>query len=66
MQAVENYGHEKRLKLQDYDELNLMCMKLSPEEGVVMEVVVKIYLVFPRASEGPLCILGTPRCKTCG
>ena len=26
-----------------------MCIKLSPEEGVVMEVVVKIYLVFPRA-----------------
>ena len=63
---MENYGHEKRLKLQDYDELNLMCIKLSSEEGVVMEVVVKIYLVFPRASEGPLCILGTPRCKTFG
>ena len=60
---MENYGHEKRLKLQDY-ELNLMCIKLSREEGVVMEVVVKIYLVFPRASEGPLCILGMPRCKT--
>ena len=41
-----------------------MCIKLSPEEGVVMQVVVKIYLVFPRASEGPLCILGTPRCNT--
>ena len=63
---MENYGHEKRLKLQDYDELNLMCIKLSPEEGVVMEVVVKIYLVFPRANDGPLCILGMPRCKTCG
>ena len=24
-----------------------MCIKLSPEEGVVMEVVVKIYLVSP-------------------
>ena len=66
MQAVENYGHDQRLKLQDYDELNLMCIKLSPEEGVVMEVVVKIYLVFPLASEGPLCILGMLRCKTCG
>ena len=31
---------------------------------VVMEVVVESYLVFPWASEGPLCILGTPRCKT--
>ena len=64
--GMENFGHEKGLKLQDYDELNLMCVKLSPEEGVVMEVVVKIYLVFPRASEGPLFILGTPRCKTFG
>ena len=64
--GMENYGHEKRIKLQDYDELNLTCIKLSPEEGVVMEVVVKIYLVFPRVSEGPLCILGTTRCKTCG
>ena len=63
---MQNYGHEKRLKLQDYDELNLMCIKLSPKEGVVMEVVLKIYLIFPQASEGPLCILGTPRCKTCG
>ena len=44
---MKNYGHEKRLKLQGYDELNLMCINLSPEEGVVMEVVVKIYLVFP-------------------
>ena len=52
------YGHERGL--------NIMCIKLSPKEGVVMEVVVKIYLVFPRASEGPLCILGMPRCKTCG
>ena len=59
------YGHEKA-KLQVSDELNLMCIKLSPEEGVVMEVVVKIYLFFPQASEGPLYILGTPRCKTCG
>ena len=33
------YGHERGL--------NLMCIKLSPEEGVVMEVVVKIYLVSP-------------------
>ena len=40
--GMENYGHEKRIKLQDYDELNLMCIKLSPEEVVVMEVVVKI------------------------
>ena len=63
---MENYGHEKRIKLQEYDELNIMCIKLSPEEGVVMEVVVKIYLVFPQASEGPLCILGTPKSKTCG
>ena len=28
---MENYGHEKRLKLQDYDELNLMCINLSPQ-----------------------------------
>ena len=28
---MENYGHEKRLKLQDCDELNLMCIKLSPQ-----------------------------------
>ena len=39
------YGHERVL--------NIICIKLSPEEGVVIEVVVKIYLVFPRASEGP-------------
>ena len=25
-----NYGHDKRIKLQDYDELNLMCIELSP------------------------------------
>ena len=31
---------------------------------VVMEVVVESYLVFPWASEGPLCILGMPRWKT--
>ena len=30
LQAWKNYGHEKRLKLQDYDELNLMCINLSP------------------------------------
>ena len=51
---MENYGHEKRLKLQDYDELNLMCIKLSTEEGVVMEVVVKIYLVFPPGQRGTI------------
>ena len=45
--GMGNYGRKKRLKLQNYDELNLMCIKLSPEEGVVMEVVVKIYLVSP-------------------
>ena len=29
-----------------------------------MEVVDESYLIFSWASEGPLCILGTPRCKT--
>ena len=41
-------------------------MKHYHHEEVVMEVVVESYLVFPRASEGPLCILGTPRYKTFG
>ena len=42
----------------------ISCEKGYYHEEVVMEVVVESYLVFPRASEGPLCILGTPRCKT--
>ena len=40
------YGHERGL--------NLMCIKLSPEEGVVMEVVIKIYLVFPPGQRGTI------------
>ena len=28
-----NYGHDKRIKPQDYDQLNLMCIKLSPQGG---------------------------------
>ena len=38
--------------------------KIVTMRKVVMEVVLESYLVFPWASEGPLCILGTPRCKT--
>ena len=43
--------------------------KISYEKGchheeVVMEVVDESYLVFPLVSEGPLCILGMPRCNT--
>ena len=57
------------LKLSDCDELQIYEEKSHPHKfvtmrKVVMEVVVESYLVFPWASEGPLCILGTPRCKT--
>ena len=43
---------------------NISCEKGYHHEEVVMEVVVESYLVLPWASEGPLCILGMPRCKT--
>ena len=46
------------------DMRKISCEKCYHHEEVVMEVVDRSYLVFPRASEGPLCILGTPRCKT--
>ena len=42
---------------------NISSEKGYHHEEVVMEVGDEIYLVFPRASEGPLCILGIPRCK---
>ena len=41
----------------------ISCEKGHHHEEVVMEVVVENYLVFPLASEGPLCIMGMPRCK---
>ena len=46
------YGHEIGL--------NLMCIKLSPEEGVVMEVVVKIYLVSPGPARDHYAFWGCP------
>ena len=42
----------------------ISCEKGYHHEEVVMEVVDESYLVFSWASEGPLCILGNPRCKT--
>ena len=50
--------------MSEEDMRKISCEKGYHHEEVVMEVVDEGYLVFPRASEGPLCILGMPGCKT--